>query len=176
MNMRNHRISAPATRFLRNPELLTTAVAAAMAFAPSFAQAPPDNVHWNAAVAAGSPARPGGELTIALNGSIDEGWHVYGLKQLPDGPTALRVKLDDNTVAAVAGEITESKPETIHDARFGVDTHFHTHSVSVQLPIRVLPGTTGPQQIPVSVRFQLCSEGECQPPRTVHLAVPVEVH
>jgi hypothetical protein len=34
---------------------------------------------------------------------------------------------------------------------------------------------SAPQVIPVSVRFQTCSDRECQPPRTVHLAVPIDV-
>ena len=145
------------------------------ALSPAFAQAPPENVHWNASVASGSTIKAGGDVTLQLDGAIDDGWHVYGLKQLPDGPTALRVKLDANDTAAAAGDATETRPTTIHDARFGVDTQFHTHSVTLSLPAHVQSGVTGQHQIPVSVRFQLCSDHECQPPRTVHLSVPVEV-
>ena len=33
----------------------------------------------------------------------------------------------------------------------------------------------GPQQIPISVRFQTCNGHICQPPKTVKLSVPVTV-
>ena len=168
----NHRIpiSRPGPRLL----VLATALLA-RALTPAVAQVPPDNVHWNASVAPGNTVKAGGNVTLQLEGAIDDGWHVYGLKQLPDGPTALRVRLDTNDTAAAAGDATETKPTVIHDARFGVDTQFHTHTVTLSLPARVQPGVTGQRQIPVSVRFQLCSDHECQPPRTVHLSVPVEV-
>lgn len=139
------------------------------------AQSPPDNVHWSVSVASGNtPVKVGSDLTIEVNGSIDDGWHVYGLQQLPGGPTPLRLALDVNDTAKAAGDPSESVPQKIHDSRFGLETQFHTHSVALRLPVRVT-AAVGSRTIPVSVRFQLCSEGECKPPRTVHLAVPVEV-
>jgi hypothetical protein len=140
------------------------------------AQVPPDNVHWSASLASGStPVKPGSDVTVEVNGSIDDGWHVYGLQQLPGGPTPLRVTLDANDTATAAGTPSESLPQKIHDTRFGLDTQFHTHTLTLRLPVHVTAAAAGNRTIPVSVRFQLCSEGECKPPRTVHLAAPVEV-
>ena len=163
-------------QFQPRPALGRLAAALAiLSLAPAYGQTPPGGVRWMAALAPDTPAKAGGTVTIQLDGAIDEGWHVYGLKQLPGGPTPLRVKLDDSDTAVTAGAATESTPTTIHDARFGVDTQFHTGTVTVQLPVQLQAGVTGQRQIPVSVRFQLCSEHECQSPRTTHLAVAVEV-
>jgi thiol:disulfide interchange protein DsbD len=143
--------------------------------AGAVAQAPPDTVHWSASVASDSPVKAGSDVTVVINGSIDEGWHVYGLQQLPGGPTPLRVTLDVNDTATAAGDPSESVPQKIHDSRFGLDTQFHTHTLQLRLPVRVTAAAAGSRTLPVSVRFQLCSEGECKPPRTVHLAAPVEI-
>jgi hypothetical protein len=140
------------------------------------AQAPPDNVHWTATVASGAtPVKAGSDVTVDVSGSIDEGWHVYGLKQLPGGPTSLRLTLEANDTAAAAGDPSESPPQKIHDSRFGLDTQFHAGTVTLHLPVRVAAAAAGNRTIPVSVRFQLCSEGECKPPRTVHLTAPIKV-
>jgi len=144
--------------------------------ATAVAQAPPDNVHWTVAVASGAaPVKAGSDVTVDVNGSIDDGWHVYGLKQLPGGPTSLRLTLEANDTATAAGDPSESPPQKIHDSRFGLDTQFHTGTVTLHLPVRVTAAAAGSRTIPVSVRFQLCSEGECKPPRTVHLSAPIEV-
>jgi Disulphide bond corrector protein DsbC len=144
--------------------------------ASASAQAPPDNVHWSVSVtSAGAPVKAGSDVTVEVNGSIDDGWHVYGLQQLPGGPTPLRLTLDANDTATAAGNPSESAPQRIHDTRFGLDTQFHTHALTLRLPVHVTPAAAGSRTIPISVRFQLCSEGECKPPRTVHLAAPIEV-
>jgi hypothetical protein len=145
--------------------------------ADSFAQAPPDNVHWSVALAPGSsPIKAGSDITVEVQGSIDDGWHVYGLQQLPGGPTPLRLTLDANETATAAGDPSESVPQRIHDTRFGLDTQFHTHALTLHLPVHITAVAAGSRTIPISIRFQLCSEGECKPPRTVHLAAPVEVN
>jgi DsbC/DsbD-like thiol-disulfide interchange protein len=154
--------------------VLFLATAAAVS-AGATAQAPPDNVHWSASVASGAPVKAGSDVVVEVDGSIDDGWHVYGLQQLPGGPTPLRLTLDANNTVTAAGNPSESTPQKIHDPRFGLDTQFHTHTLTLHLPVRVTAAAAGSGTIPVSVRFQLCSEGECKPPRTVHLTAPVEV-
>jgi hypothetical protein len=46
----------------------------------------------------------------------------------------------------------------------------------VHVPVQVSQqAAAGRQLIPVSIRFQTCSDRECQPPKTIHLSVPIEV-
>jgi Disulphide bond corrector protein DsbC len=144
----------------------------------ALASAQPDNptVQWAAAVAAPGGVRQGSSVTLELSGEIQDGWHVYALTEPPGGPTALRVTLDDNTIAAIAGTPTGSPPQKRHDPSFGLETRFYTHSFTVRLPVQVKQQpAAGKQLIPVSVRFQTCSERECQPPTTVHLSATIEV-
>lgn len=148
----------------------------------SLAQAPGTNsssdqtVHWAATLAAAGGVKQGGETTLELSGAIEDGWHVYALTEPAGGPTALRVTLDENEVAEVAGAASGTAPSKRHDRSFGLVTQFYTHSFTVRVPVQVKQQlAAGRQSIPVSVRFQTCSDRECQPPTTIHLVVPVEV-
>jgi hypothetical protein len=66
--------------------------------------------------------RAGESIVIELSAEVQEGWHVYGLAQLPGGPTPLRVTLDTNEVARIAGALSATPPEKKHDAAFDLDT------------------------------------------------------
>jgi hypothetical protein len=140
------------------------------------ADAPPEPVHWNVALVSKDPIRKGSNATLEVSGAIDEGWHVYALEQLPHGPTPLRVTLDQNVIAVLASPASGSAPEKVYSASFGLDTQYYTHTFAVRVPVHLnqeLPA--GRQLIPLSVRFQACSDKECLLPRTLHLSLPIEV-
>lgn len=134
------------------------------------AQAPDPKVDWVA-----SWTTP---TTLELSGHVEEGWHVYALSQKPGGPIPLRVSIEENPVASLAGAPTGSTPETRLDPSFNLETQFYTNSFAVHVPVALKLGSpaTADQQIPISIRFQACSTRECKPPKTIHLSVPVEVH
>jgi len=140
------------------------------------AQPPDDVVQWSAVLASSAPIAPGGSASITVTGTIANGWHVYALEQLPGGPTPLRVSLADSALATVDGAPSGSQPQKVHDKAFGFDTQLYTHTLSVRLPLRMAStAAAGSQELTVNVRFQSCTEHECRPPKTVHLAVPVDV-
>ena len=140
------------------------------------AQVENPTVQWAAAVAAPGGVKQGSAATLELSGEIQEGWHVYALTEPAGGPTALRVTLDDNAIAEVAGTPTGSTPQKRHDPSFGLETRFYTHSFTIRLPVQVKQQpAAGRQLIPLSVRFQTCSDRECQTPTTIHLSAAVDV-
>jgi hypothetical protein len=145
-------------------------------FGPASADEPQDVVHWTASVQSPAAITRGSTATLDLSGEIQQGWHVYGLEQQPRGPTPLRVTLDANAIVTAAGATSGTAPEKVHDSHFGFDTQLYSHPFVIHLPVQV--GTdlaAGRQLIPVSVRFQACSDRECLLPKTVHLSVPIEV-
>lgn len=135
-----------------------------------------DTVSWKVSVQSGGVLKKGGRLILALQGAVLDGWHVYSLKQLPGGPTPLRVALDSSDVATPDGAPTGSPPTKIHDPGFDLDTQFYSHAFALTVPVRLGSHVAAGQQlIPVSVRFQTCNDRVCQPSKTVHLSVPVTV-
>jgi DsbC/DsbD-like thiol-disulfide interchange protein len=146
------------------------------ALAQSADPAAAQTVNWTVTADPADAVKQGGKLTLTLHGDVADGWHVYALKQLPNGPTPLRVSLDQNTIAAASGAPAGSPATKIHDQGFNLDTQFYSRAFTVSLPLTVAARVAGgPQQIPVSVRFQTCNDRVCQPPKTVHLTATVQI-
>ena len=134
-----------------------------------------DTVTWSASTP-DQAVKPGGRVKITLRGAVQTGWHVYGLQQLPDGPTPLRVTLDASGVAAADGQPTGTTPIKLQDPSFNLETQYYERDFTVTAPARIgAHAAAGQQQIPISVRFQTCNGHICQPPKTVKLSVPVTV-
>jgi hypothetical protein len=134
-----------------------------------------DTVAWSASTPA-QAVKPGGRVKITLQGAVQSGWHVYGLQQLPDGPTPLRVSLDVSDIAAADGSPAGSPVTKLQDPSFNLQTQFYEHDFTVTAPVRIgAHAAAGQQQIPISVRFQTCNGRICQPPKTVRLSVPVNI-
>lgn len=129
-------------------------------------------VSWTASAQRSDKAKPGKLVELTLRGSVLPGWHVYGLEQLPAGPTPLRVTVETNEFAVVDGTPTASPPTKVQDPSFRLETQYYSEDFSVVVPVRVEPGA---QQIPVNVRFQTCNDRTCQPPKTVRLSAPITV-
>jgi hypothetical protein len=148
---------------------------------PALAQTPSDTargdtVSWTVTAPSGDAVKHGEHLAVALHGTVLDGWHVYSLRQAPEGPTPLFVSLDTNPVAAVDGVVTESKPTKIHDPAFGLDTQFYEKAFTVTVPIRIKAHqAAGQQVVALNVRFQTCNGRVCQPPKTVRLTAPIDL-
>jgi hypothetical protein len=135
-----------------------------------------DTVSWTVSAKPGEAVKPGGRVTLTLHGAVKDGWHVYGLKQLPTGPTPLQVSLESGDVAKAEGAPAGSPARTVHDPSFGLDTQYYDREFTVTAPARLGSRVAaGLQSIPVSVRFQTCNGSICQPPKTVRLSAQVNV-
>jgi hypothetical protein len=137
------------------------------------AQTDVPSVQWGATARRDSTDPTGRRATLDLFAVVPEGWHVYALNQAPGGPTPLHVALEEGAAARVTGPVSGSAPEKRHDPSFDLDTEFYTHSVALHLPLESQRPLIDSSTLPVRVRFQLCSERECQPPKTVHLLASI---
>src|SRR6202012_3661248 len=136
-----------------------------------------ETVSWTASAGPNAAVKPDGALTVTLNAKVKEGWHVYALNQLPNGPTPLRITVDANTVAAASGAPTASPATKVHDTAFNLDTPLYSKAFSAAVPVKIAAHAgAGKQSIPVSVRFQTCNGAICQPPKTVHLSAPITIN
>ena len=159
--------------FLRGFLVLLGVLVPGAALAQADGPLGPSTVSWSVQPATTSQ---GGPLKLTLNGTVAPGWHVYALKQLPGGPTPLLVTLETNSAVVAAGAPAGSPAKTVHDPAFDLDTQFYADAFTLTVPVRLKPHLpAGPQQVPVSVRFQTCNGRICQPPRTVHLSATVNL-
>jgi DsbC/DsbD-like thiol-disulfide interchange protein len=142
---------------------------------PAIAQGPLQPVTWTL-TANPSDAKPGDALTVDLNAELDSGWHVYGLNQLEGGPTPLKITVDPNSPAQLAGTPSGTPPVKQHDTSFDLDTETFLHPFTLHVPLRLKPNMPpGSQDITLNVRFQACNDHVCLPPKTIHLTASVRV-
>jgi hypothetical protein len=126
----------------------------------------PGTTQWTASRVDTAPYREGAPVRIALNARVEEGWHVYAMTQAPGGPTALSVKGEPDAPLELVGAIDGTKPLKHHDASFDLDTEFYTGSFRLELVARPKAAASS---VPLAVRYQMCSDTTCMPPKTVHL-------
>jgi len=146
------------------------------ACAAAAAQTSVQPVSWSVSASGRTAARPNEGLMLDLDARVDEGWHVYGLRQVDGGPTPLRITVDPNGALQPAGAPSGTAPTKTRDRSFNLDTEVYLHSFNLRVPVQVKPqSAAGSQEVAVSVRFQACNDRVCLPPRTVHLTVPVQI-
>ncbi|MGI9035473.1 MAG: cytochrome c biogenesis protein CcdA, partial [Pyrinomonadaceae bacterium] len=121
-------------------------------------------------------AKAGGKLTAQISASIAGGWHLYSITQGAGGPVPTRVTVAENGVFKAAGAASGSAPKREMDANFGIMTETYTGSASFSVPVAVdsaaAPGT---QTLEINVRYQVCNDSICLPPKTVKVSAPVEI-
>lgn len=135
--------------------VLTAAIAA-------YAQAP-GTVQWSASAAHSGD----GSLVVALKADVEKGWHIYAPTQPAGGPMPLVIRIEPGAPYELTGKIEGTAATKQHDASFNLDTEFYTGSFTLRLPVRTAEKGSG--DIPLSVRYQMCSETTCMPPKTIHL-------
>ncbi|MFL6373456.1 MAG: protein-disulfide reductase DsbD family protein [Pyrinomonadaceae bacterium] len=119
--------------------------------------------------------RQGEAATVELKAAIDEGWHLYALDQPPGGPIATTIKAADGASFQIAGTIKSPAATTKPDPNFlGADgkplqTKFFEKSVTFSVPLKATAdGSLATASL--DVRFQLCNDTTCLPPRTVRVS------
>jgi DsbC/DsbD-like thiol-disulfide interchange protein len=148
---------------------LTTALAACLMAAPA------DPVAWklNPPVA---PVKAGARFTAKLLAEVQDGWHMYSLKPMADGPIATRIWIGEGQPFSLAGAVQAPDPRVIEDASFGMEVELYEGEAVFTLPVRVAASTApGAQQLVVSASYQSCNNKLCLPPKTVKVEVPVTI-
>jgi DsbC/DsbD-like thiol-disulfide interchange protein len=134
-------------------------------------------VRWSV-VSLSSPLQvmPGRTVPLTVQADIAKGWHIYSLSQKPGGPIPLSIKLVDAADVIVRGVIKAPQPERVFDKNFGIETELYSGNPRFTIPVGV-PGRslTGFRKFHVGVRYQVCSETLCLPPRSEKLAVALLV-
>lgn len=122
-----------------------------------------------------STINAGGKGTARINASIESGWNMYSISQGGGGPIPTRITLDEGpfTIGAVSGP----KPKVKLDPNFGINTESYSGSAAFTVPFTVNPdATAGPATLNVKVRYQVCNDTVCLPPKTVPLTAALTIN
>ncbi|MEJ7861078.1 MAG: cytochrome c biogenesis protein CcdA [Pyrinomonadaceae bacterium] len=137
----------------------------------AYAQNP---VSWS--LNAAKSVKAGAKFDARLSAGISGGWYLCSLTQPPGGPNATRITLPSEQAFKLASAIKAPSPKIKFDENFGINTESYAGSVTFTIPLTVsTDAQTGKQTLAFNVRFQVCNETTCLPPRTVKVETPVEI-
>lgn len=133
-----------------------------------------DPVTWSAKLAP-SALRAGETGRIQLSAKIGGSWHIYAPTTPPGGPIATKITLVPNAIATQVGtKIAQPKPLRQKDEGFGIFIETFSKAVTFGIPVKLKPSAkSGTMQ--VRVRYQVCNEKLCLPPKDAVISVPVKV-
>src|SRR5579872_5278841 len=134
-------------------------VASALALA-----APPDPVAWKLEGVPAKAVKAGERFSVKLAAQIQDGWHLYSMKEVPDGPIPTRIWLADGQPLQLAGQVKAPPPEVIQDPSFNMEVEEYEHAAEFTLPLRA---TGAAQKVTINVSYQSCNNRLCLPPKTV---------
>lgn len=116
----------------------------------------------------------GGKGTAKISASIEGGWYMYSISQGAGGPIPTRISLGEGPFKM--GSVSGPRPKVKMDANFGINTESYAGSAVFNVPFTVTEGTAeGPQTLNASIRYQVCNDTVCLPPKTVKLASAVTI-
>lgn len=109
-----------------------------------------------------------------LKAEIEEGWHLYSTEQPGGGPFPTKITLPENSNFTVAGLIETSKPIVKLDSNFIVEdkpleTKFFEKQAVFTVPLKSSSDANA-DDLAVNVRFQVCKDTLCLPPKTVKVS------
>ena len=148
----------------------------AAAIAACLAAAPADPVAWKLQDLSAAPIRAGGRFNLKLLATVQQGWHLYSLKPMAEGPIPTRIWIAEGRPFSLAGAVQSPGPQVVQDATFGMEVEVFEGDLQFTLPVRVAPGTpVGAQKLVVSASYQSCNNQICLPPKTVKVELPITV-
>ncbi len=124
-----------------------------------------------------------------LTAEVEPGWNLYALDQPEGGPIATTIKAAENSGIEIVGEVRSASPKTKEDENFKIDgkplqTKYFENSAEFQLDFRLAAGAANAGTEPTyfysdsnvafAVRFQLCNDTLCLPPRTKRVSLAGE--
>jgi thiol:disulfide interchange protein DsbD len=139
------------------------------------AAAPADPVAWKLTPPA-APVKAGARFNVKLLAAVEDGWHLYSLKPMAEGPIPTRIWIAEGQPFSLAGAIQSPDPEVVQDPSFGMEVELYEGEAVFTLPVRAAPGAApGAQKLVVSASYQSCNNKLCLPPKTVKVEVPITI-
>lgn len=118
----------------------------------------------------------GQTLDVSIETTIEGKWHLYAVSLDPEsGPIPTQFGVVRDGLLQLAGDVIESEPDLAFDPNFNAEVAWHTSNASFQVP--VLVGELSETTIPVAaitVRYQVCDDRSCLPPKTKTLELPIQ--
>ena len=124
--------------------------------------------------ARGRELKAGEQVKVILRAEVEPGWHLYSVDQPAGGPIATTIKPADPEKFEIVGKIETPNPRITPDSNFIVDgkpleTKYFTDRGEFRVNLKALADALSDEMV-LDVRFQLCNDTFCLPPRTKRIS------
>ena len=179
MQLRLHAVTAILDRCIRQPmirrrrnsfRIFVSPIVGLCSLAPVGSAQLPASPQWHASTTHGANQQ---EFLVRLGAEIPKGWHIYGITQVEGGPLPLVIRVEPVAPYELLGKPQGTVPQKHHDASFDLDTEFYADSLEFKVLVRATKSEAS-TDVPLTVRFQMCSDTTCLPSRTAHLLAKPE--
>ena len=117
----------------------------------------------------GKNLKPKEKSVILLKAAIEPNWHLYDLTQPGNGPFPTKISVPDGSSYSIDGEAKSNGAITKFDPNFKIDTRFFADKADFTVPLEAA-AETPVDQIAINVRYQVCDDKVCLPPKTVKVS------
>lgn len=110
-------------------------------------------------------APPGSTVLLRLTATMEPGWHLYSPTTAPGGPIPTTIEMSESP-AVESYRVFQRPPETKFDPNFQLDTETYANEAVFLFEVKLSPAAPpGETELTARVRYQLCTETQCLPPK-----------
>ena len=111
---------------------------------------------------------------VNVKATIDNGYHIYGLTEHPDGPVPTSIKFDNVEGVVFDGSMTVSPdPEKKVDNTFNLVLEMWGGTVTFSQPFTVA-NPEAANKISGTIKFMACNDNSCLAPKTEQFSIPLQ--
>ncbi len=119
--------------------------------------------------AKGKALKSGANVKAKLKAAIDGEWYLYAVEQPEGGPFPTRITVPENLPFQIEGKPSSPAPITKFDPNFKMETKSFKNSAEFNLNLKTTGEANG-DDLAINVRFQVCDDKVCLPPKTVKVS------
>lgn len=133
-----------------------------------------DPTKWKLTLERSGDAAAGSAVESVLSAEIEPGWHLYALDQPDGGPIKTTIKIAPELPFELIKAVASAEPQIKPDPNFIVndkplETKFYVDNAEFKISAKATAATRY-EQLALDVRFQLCNDTTCLPPKTLRLS------
>jgi len=118
--------------------------------------------------------KAGEAFNVTITADIEPTWHLYSIIPVSNGPIPTSFSAPGDSLF-IAGDISEQEPEINYDPNFKLDIGWHSNRAWFEIPLAFTEGVSGTTAIRIDVRFMVCDDKVCLPPKTINLVRTIVV-
>jgi len=108
--------------------------------------------------------RAGEVIEVQVIFSIDQGWHIYGMEEIENGPIPTSIQIVGEAIDK-QGIIVEPEPIVSYDEGFEMDIPHHDGRTKFIVPIKLKNNIeSGTLSLTATATYQSCNNTICYPP------------